>query len=231
MKKFLSVFLVLVMLLSLAACGGNESDAQKENGATLSENQKDEVNNKVTDDGKITVEKVRNAPETSADDFTTELVDGGLSLEKYIGDDNIVVVPEKIDGLPIVSVGEFCFANNETIKGVRISDSVINIETNAFLNCANLEVVISGKNMESIGEYALSYCKSLSYLELNDGIKSLGLSCLVATHSLYELYMPLSLTDINSPFLIAETKVTIITEAGSAAETYAKENGIKYEIR
>lgn len=227
MKKYIKVFMAILMVFCLTACGAAENTTSSEDNGTSSES----INNNVNDNDKITVDKVRNAPETSADDFETEEVDGGISIDKYIGDDEIVVIPEEIDGMPVTSIGSNAFVNNKQIKAVKISDSVIDIETNAFLNCSNLEIFISGKNVERIGDYALSYCKSLKFLELNDGIKTLGLSCLVATHSLNELYMPTSLIDINFPFLKAETNVTIIAEAGSAAETYAKENGIKYKIR
>lgn len=232
MKKFLCVFLSVVLLFSFVACGKNENPGNNDNNnETVSGNENNSSNNNATDNGKITVDKVKNAPETSADDFETEEVNGGVALSGYIGDSEIVVIPKKINGSPVVTVGENCFINNTTIKGVRIADSVVTIETNAFLNCPALEVFICGKNVESIGNYALSYCESLSAVELNDGIKSLGESCFVATYTLKELYMPASLTDINIPFLATETEVNIIAEAGSAAEAYAKEYEIKYEIK
>lgn len=231
MKKFLSVFLVLVMLLSLAACGGNEDDTQKENDVNVSENEKDNGHNKVIDDGKITVEKVRNAPETDASNFETHLFDGGVIIDKYIGQDTIVVIPEKINGVPVVSIGENSFLNNNTVKGVNVSDTVEDIGPLAFANCLSLEIFLSGKNVKKIGSYAFNYCKGLKVLELNEGLKSLQYGCFIETNQLNEVYISSSVTEIDTPFVQFDTEVTIVTESGSVAETYAKENGIKYEIR
>lgn len=230
MKKFLSIVLVLLILLSLAACGDNKDVTQEDNSNIVSENDEKE-NNNIFDDEKITVDKVKNAPETSADDFTTEVVDGGISLSKYNGTDEIVVIPEKIDEMPVVAIGEVCFANNEDIKAVIVCDNVKVLEENAFANCINLEIFISGKNVKTVENYSFINCQSLEYVELNEGVESLGRLCFMQTDSLTELYMPASITEFEHPFLASETNVTILCESGSAAETYAKENGIKYEIK
>ncbi len=231
MKKFLSLFLTLFILLSFAACGEGEDNVLENNSGVSSENG-DIENDKVADDnGKITVEKVKNAPETSADDFTTVLVDGGISIDRYTGEDEIVVIPEKIDGMPVVEIGNSCFVNNEKIKGVKISDAVETINSMSFLNCYSLEIFISGKNVKTIGSYAFNYCTSLKVVALNDGLQSLQYGCFIETNQLEEVFVPTSVSEIDTPFVQFSDNVTIITEAGSAAETYAKENGIKYEIR
>lgn len=231
MKKFLSLFLTLFILFSFAACGESKNNIP-ENNSSSSSNEGDLENNKVADNnGEITVEKIKNAPETSADDFTTQLVDGGIMITRYTGEEEIVIIPSKIDNEPVVVIGNNCFANNQTLKAVKIGDFVLDINANSFVNCFNLEIFISGNSVKKIGDYALSYCPMLRILELNDGIKSLGLSCFAATDSLDKVYMPSSVTELRSPFFAPETNVTIVAEAGSAAETYAKEEGIKYEIR
>ena len=230
MKKTLAVISVLLMVISLAACGDNseKSSAANDNNGVVSDNA--DKGNNISDSDKITVEKVRNAPETSTDDFITETVDGGVEIDRYIGESEIVVIPEEIDGMPVVAIGTNCFANNMELKGVKISDRVISIRTNAFVNCFNLEIFISGKNVMTMGDYVLSYCKSLKHLELNDSLTSLGMACFTATESLEEVYIPASVTDVGVLFL-AEDKATIICESGSAAEAYAQKYGVKYEIK
>ena len=234
MKKLLpiAVVLVLVVVLVFVIFGGNKQNVPDENNGVVSGDiNKETENNNIFDDGKITVDKVRNASETSADNFTTETVDGGISLDRYNGNSEIVVIPDEIDGMPVVEIGEMCFANNKEIKGVKVCDNVTVVEENAFANCINLEIFISGKNVKTVENYSFINCQSLEYVELNEGMKSLGMTCFGATDSLEEVYMPASITELDSPFLESETNVTILCESGSAAETYAKENGIKYEIK
>ena len=69
--------------------------------------------------------------------FEFEEVEGGVKITKYTGNENIVVIPEKIDGKAVVMLGEISFANS-TVRAVKIPDSVSFIEKGAFANCSNL---------------------------------------------------------------------------------------------
>ena len=232
MKKFLSFFLILTLLLSFAACSNNEDAPHEDNNnVVLNDTNKETENNNIFDGGKITIEKVRNAPQTNANDFAIEIVDNGVLLNKYNGNDEIVVIPDKINGIPVTEITEACFANNKELKGVKISDTVEYIYPGVFGNCDNLEIFISGKNVKSIGEHAFLNCRSLNSVELNNGLKLLEMSCFMGTDSLIEIFIPSSTTSLNRPFLASSTNVTIVCEAGSAAEAYAMDSGINYEIK
>jgi len=54
---------------------------------------------------------VKNAPVTDASKFEYEEVEGGISITDYTGDDEIVVIPEIIDGQKVVEIGSSAFAN------------------------------------------------------------------------------------------------------------------------
>lgn len=52
-----------------------------------------------------------------------------------------IVIPEKINDLPVTAIGNSAFANKKTISSVTIPDSVTTIGTSAFLGCNSMETV------------------------------------------------------------------------------------------
>lgn len=224
MKKIFILLVSSLLLLNLCACQNN-TNLDNIDGSQQTEN-KNEASS-----GAITIDDVKKAKVTDSSKFEYENVDGGISITDYNGDDEIVVIPEKIDGLDVVEIGENAFANNDEIKGIKIADNISVIGKNAFVNCYNLEVVICGENLKVIEEFAFDNCESLYIVELNDKLETLKESCFAGTDTLEKIYISNNVVNIEYPFLETDTNVTIITEAGSAAEQYAKDSGIKYEIR
>lgn len=224
---------VIAMTVLMFGCGSNSgindsTTAAENNGASVETAQKE--TEKTDQSGEeITVEAVKNAAESKGTDFEYEEVEGGISITDYNGTDEIVVIPEMIDGYTVVEIGEAAFGNNEEIKGVRLPDTAKILAENAFCNCYNLQVAVCGVNLERIEGYAFAMC-DLRYVELNDGLQYLGVMCFSMDTSMKEIYIPSSVTEIYETFLEREN-ITIITEAGSAAEQYAIEKSINYEIR
>ena len=233
MKKVLVFLLAGIMIWGIVGCGQKDVDTETENNQIITENRdddgKEESNNSSNAD--ISVEEVRNAPETDASQFEYEEIDGGLVITNYQGKDKTVVIPEKINGKKVVSIGEYAFSNNEDITGVKIADSVDVIERDAFCNCSELEIVICGENLSTIEIYAFNNCVALWHMELNEGIEVLKESCFAMTDSLKEIFIPSSVVVIEYPFIETQTYVTIHTEAGSIAEQYAIEMNIPYKTK
>lgn len=226
MKKIIAICLIIITLSSFTACGTTGTDVVSTNGVETTISEQESEN-----DVDISADSVRSAPITDVAAFSYEAIDGQMTITNYTGNDTVVVIPDTIEGQSVVVIGDSAFANNENIKGVVIPDSVTRIERNAFCNCFDLEVFVAGDALKFIGEYAFSYCKSLKSVELNVGLETLELSCFTSTDELKELYIPNTVTTLVYPFNEAETKVTIISESGSAAESYAKEMGISFKAK
>ena len=236
MKKLLAIFLVVSVLFSLASCGGNETESNKNNNDVVENDDNNQQNvgnsdnagNKTELPAELTVEFVRNYPETDASLFKVEQVDGGVMVGPYIGNDEIVVIPEEIDGQPVVAVKRRAFLNNNNIRAVKLADTVKVIGEESFLCCGKLEVFICGRGLETIEEYAIGSCVLLKNLELNDGLKTIG-QFSITKGSMEGLYIPSSVTEMHSSF--GDDGLKIICEAGSVAEQHAIQNGYTYEIR
>ncbi len=242
MNRVISCILfVFVLITSLYACGDNVESNNKNDSQSKAESlsqglsQSDNISSIVSQSentfDNISVDILKNAPETDASNLKYKEIEGGVEITDYIGYDAIVSIPATIDGKTVVAIGDFCFGNDNDIKGVIIPDSVVRIGVNAFVN-STLEIFVSGKGLLEIDDFAFSACVSLHKVELNEGLESLAMLCFSATNSLKELYIPTTVTNIVMPFIgDGSEPVTIIAEAGSAAETYASEKGIPFKAK
>ena len=84
-------------------------------------------------------------------DFEYKKIENGISIIKYTGEETVINIPDKIDGLPVISIGSKAFAENHHITSVTIPDSVANIKKNA-LDCYDIKKIIftGRKNLDEI---------------------------------------------------------------------------------
>lgn len=107
-----------------------------------------------------------------AKDYILLLDDGKITLKKYIGSDNDVVIPGTIGDYQVVALGNRCFASNPianvyvNIISVKIPGSIEIIPDNCFEFCGKLTNVVLCEGIKTIGDYAFSDCKSLVKVEI-----------------------------------------------------------------
>ena len=80
-----------------------------------------------------------------------------------------LVLPEKIEGLPLTEVGPYCFAKNKYLKRVVLPDTVIKMERMAFYNCTGLENLEMGAKLTELGGDAFMNCHNLHQLIVRCG--------------------------------------------------------------
>ena len=109
--------------------------------------------------------------------FRMKKTDGGWCIEKYIGSEADVVIPETYHKEKVVSIGDNAFAvksdggtyaieMNETLRSVSIPSSVREIGSRAFAGCALMNKVSFENGLERIGNDAFFSCKSLTSVEI-----------------------------------------------------------------
>ncbi|MDR1735489.1 MAG: leucine-rich repeat domain-containing protein, partial [Oscillospiraceae bacterium] len=167
-KLFVTLLAVLI-LLTLAACGGsplnsaapaNDRTASPRGGGTATtapdstETPADSTDEPQTG-GDYTMEALLELPEDDADDYVYyEADDGNVYITRTSGAGEIAVIPSMINGKPVTQINR-AFLNNNRIKAVVIPETVTSIGDSAFQANSKLEiVVIKGENLTSIGEQA-----------------------------------------------------------------------------
>ena len=121
---------------------------------------------------------------------------------------------------------------NSGIESIRIPSGVTDIVDSCFENCPLLETVTFSKGLKTLGENAFKSCISLKTVVLPDGLESLGGSTFEGCINLESVTIPSSCTSFVDDEIFKNcdlTKLTIKGEAGSAAQTYAENNGITFE--
>ena len=227
MKKFISLFLILSLIFCFAACGGNETPDEN-SGNNIVNNVDDNQNaDNITSNKEITLEDVENAPVSPESDFHYYDVDGGIEVV-YDGDDEIVVVPETIDGKNVVAVARRGFVNADTVRAVKLANSIKFIGDNAFHSNESIEILVAGSGLETIGYCAIGNCENLRILTLNDGLKEIDVGGISMNPKLMELDIPNSVTQID---YVPTQGSIIICESGSEAENFAKLNGYEYRLK
>ena len=95
-----------------------------------------------------------------------------IGCEKQIS--GSLIIPEKIKGKPVRTIGFGALANCVKVESITISKSVTQIETYAFQNCMNLFDITIPDNVISIGFYAFSGCWKLEKITIGKGVKKIG---------------------------------------------------------
>ena len=92
----------------------------------------------------------------------------------YEGTATRVRIADTYNDLPVKTIYERAFYNNDKITAVIIPDSVTSIGDYAFWFCDSLTSVVIGDSVTSIGDDAFEYCYSLTSVEIPNGVTSIG---------------------------------------------------------
>ncbi len=245
MKRLLVILLVLTMVLGCVACksntGGKDSTSPPVTSSTPGNDDPNNGKDNESDKDKkptndITMEDLLSHPESPESDFKCMEGKEGLVLLNYLGSDEVVVLPETINGRPITNISKYTFANRDDIKAIRLSDSVTEISEMVFTNNEGIELFASGSGLEIIGDSAFLNCISLREVRLNEGLKTIEASAFGFCTSLSSVDIPASVEDISdAPFSGMSDEFTVIIEKGSVltedAEKLAELGYMKVEYR
>lgn len=108
-------------------------------------------------------------------DYTyTDLDDGTVSITKYNGSDEEVVIPSEIDGKSVTHIGSDAFRDNTDLMTVVFPEAVTGIASYAFSGCKRLKDLNLPGSLKSIGMYAFSNCKDLREIRIPQYVTDIG---------------------------------------------------------
>lgn len=85
----------------------------------------------------------------------------GAEIMVYTGSGDVVQIPGKLSGFPVIRIGMEAFSNNQTIRHVTMPKTVMVIGKRAFMGCTSLESVQLSWRMQVIRAGAFAGCKAL----------------------------------------------------------------------
>ncbi len=141
----------------------------------------------------IAAEAELTAAETPISDFEfSEPMSGTISIIKYNGNADEVIIPRRYNGSEITKIG-IAFEDNTNIKSVTIPDTITYIYQNAFSGCVSLEEVNILGNIRWIEPLTFLNCASLEEITIPDGVKSIGAAAFSGCVSLKKVVLPESM--------------------------------------
>ena len=117
------------------------------------------------------------------------------TITKYIESDTVVVIPSKINGVTVETIGHGAFEMS-AVTSVTIPDSVTAILDRAFANCFQLTNISIPNSVTSIGFSAFEHCTSLKSITLPSSLNSISEALFSDCSQLTTIHIPDSVLSI-----------------------------------
>ena len=146
------------------------------------------------------------------DKLTYEIENGKVTITdcdtSLSGD---IVLPSKIEGKPVTSIGNRAFEYCSSLTSITIPDGVTSIGNRAFSSCDSLTSIAIPDGVTSIGNDAFDNCDSLASITIPDSVTSIGWSTFSGCSSLASITIPSSVTSIDSCAFYNCSSLTSVT--------------------
>ena len=222
MKKVISLFLTLAMLLSIVSVVDFSAFADVQTGK-CGENVTYSID---TETGELTISgkgtmanySLNNSPFYHNSDIKTITISSGVTsigngVFKYCTSLTSITLP---DG--VTSIGDDAFYNCTRLTSITIPDSVTSIGGGAFSYCKNLTSVTIPNSVTSIGSSAFYGCTSLTSVTIPDSVTSIGWHAFESCTSLTSITIPNSVTRIGDYAFYLCTSLEDVYYLGTKAE-------------
>ena len=100
--------------------------------------------------------------QVTGDGFVCETTNNSVSILKYIGLDNNIVIPTVIDGKNVTAIGDSAFYNCTSLTSIVIPEGVTTIGDDAFYKCTSLTSIVIPEGVTAIGSLVFDSCYSLT---------------------------------------------------------------------
>lgn len=115
---------------------------------------------------------------------------GTITITKYNGESEQIVIPSKMEGKSVAIIGSNAFLNCKSVKSVKIPEGVDTIGESAFSGCENLIYVEMPNTITAIFGGAFWNCKSLKSVSIPNGVTTLGENAFMGCESLCDVKLP-----------------------------------------
>lgn len=157
--------------------------------------------------------------------FSYTVSNGEATVTTYRGP-AAAVIPQTIDGYPIVSIGEGAFHFAHTVTSVSLPVGLRTIQDYAFAS-TGLQSVSLPSTVLSIGHRAFYANVSLTEVILPDALESLGIEAFEECSSLTEIFLPRNVRSIGLRCFLECTALTAI-HVDASNTMFSSANGVLF---
>ncbi|MHC1773554.1 MAG: leucine-rich repeat domain-containing protein [Flexilinea sp.] len=143
---------------------------------------------------------------TNLYEFKQDVDSGTYTIvQNFQNDWREIIIPSLFNGIPVTGIG-----------------------TGAFQDQPLLETVVIGDSHEKIMDWAFSYCPKLKEVAIGKSVKMIGANAFSGDSLLEIVVIPPSVQTFGERAFMDCPLLTIVGAAGSAAESFARMNGIPF---
>ena len=148
----------------------------------------------------------------------------GFSESFTTGDDYALVIPDEIDGMPVVTIGNAAFLDVTTFTSLTIGKNVKTIGNEAFRRATAVKTITFAPDgvVETLGESAFRGCSELTEFIMPNTVKSAGAMVLQANSKLERVTISNQLTVLSNQFLCNCPLLTTVEIPNSVKEIQSK---------
>ena len=155
------------------------------------------------------------------DKLTYEIGNGKVTItDCYTSLSGDIVLPSKIEGKPVTSIGNRAFEDCSSLTSVAIPNSVTSIGDVAFFGCSSLTSITIPDSVTSIGGSAFRDCSNLTSITIPDSVTRIGSDAFSGCSSLTSITIPSSVTSIYDWAFSGCSRLTSITIPNSVTSIY-----------
>ena len=103
-----------------------------------------------------------------AADFSYAISSGRVTITRYNGSAEVVVIPETIEGMPVTAIGGSAFFQRTSLTSITLPAGVTGIGDFAFSGCTSLPSITIPASVTSIGSGTFALCTSMTSIVVAD---------------------------------------------------------------
>ena len=141
--------------------------------------------------------------------YSTSSDGKSIKIDKYTGTDTVVVIPDKIDGLPVTSIAGYAF-NGTNVTSITLPSGMTALDGYALYGASKLTTVKFPSGITSIGSYAFEFCTSLKSITIPNTVTSIGTGAFYGCNSLSSVNLGTGMKTIGK-YAFTNTALTSVT--------------------
>ena len=161
--------------------------------------------------------------------FTYTTNSGAITITGYTGSGGAVIIPSKITGLPVTSIGPSAFQFSSSLTSITISNNVTSIADAAFASCAALTAItVDAANPTFASVAGVLFNKSLTTLvqypggktgaiAISNSVTSIGNWAFASCTNVTTITIPNSVTNIGDSAFWSCASLTNVTIGNQVA--------------
>lgn len=121
--------------------------------------------------------------------FAYTVTDGEATITGATDIGESLIIPDTIDGYPVVAIGRKAFNFELDLEYLNIPEGIKDIGEHAFSLCHGMEEVIIPDSVTNIGHYAFYKCYDVERIEIGSGVKTIDNWAFGECYALSELHI------------------------------------------